>query len=143
MRLSITKHCSSPRRRWQILLICLILIVLNLTSSMVYQNNSKKTAAKNQYKNDQQLPQHARESFVTEINTVNYNEILPPEENDEEPKDDIIDLNNDNDDNISEKQNEIESIPAQLSTPLSISSSSTKVANKDTKGQFFSKCPFG
>ena len=55
MRLSITKHFSSPRRRWQILLICLILIVLNLTSSMVYQNNSKKSTAKNQYKNDHQI----------------------------------------------------------------------------------------
>ena len=133
MRLSITKHFSSPRRRWQILLICLILIVLNLTSSMVYQNNSKKSAAKNQYKNDNQIPQHARESLVTEINTVNYNEILPPEENEEESKDDIIDLNNDNDDKISENQNEIESIPAQLSTPLSILSSSTKVVDKGTK----------
>ena len=133
MRLSITKHFSSPRRRWQILLICLILIVLNLTSSMVYQNNSKKSAAKNQYKNDHQIPQHARESLVTEINTVNYNEILPPEENEEESKDDIIDLNNDNDDKISENQNEIESIPAQLSTPHSILSSSTKVADKGTK----------
>ena len=97
---------------------------------MVYQNNSKKSAAKNQYKNDHQIPQHARESLVTEINTVNYNEILPPEENEEESKDDIIDLN---DDKISENQNEIESIPAQLSTPLSILSSSTKVVDKGTK----------
>ena len=137
MRLSITKHFSSPRRRWQILLICLILIILNLTSSMVYQNNSKKSAAKNQYKNDNQIPQHARESLVTEINTVNYNEILPPEENEEESKDDIIDLNNDNDDKTSENQNEIESIPAQLSTPLSILSSSTKVVDKGTKWLVF------
>ena len=53
---------------------------------MVYQNNSKKSAAKNQYKNDNQIPQHARESLITEINTVNYNEILPPDENEEESK---------------------------------------------------------
>ena len=100
---------------------------------MVYQNNSKKSAAKNQYKNDNQIPKHARESLITEINTVNYNEILPPEENEVESKDDIIDLNDDNGDKISENQNEIESIPAQLSTPLSILSSSTKVVDKGTK----------
>ena len=48
-------------------------------------------------------------------------------------KDNIIDLNDDNDDKISENQNEIESIPAPLSTPLSILSSSTKVVDKGTK----------
>ena len=42
-------------------------------------------------------------------------------------------MNDDNDDKISENQNEIESIPAPLSTPLSILSSSTKVADKGTK----------
>ena len=130
MRLSIKKHFSSPRRRWQILLICLVLIVLNLTSSMVYQNNTKKST-KTTYKNDPQVPLHARESLVTEINTVNYNEILPPEDN-EESNDEVIDLNNDNiekNDNT-EDQNEIESLSAPLSTPLSSLSSSTKVADK-------------
>jgi len=83
---------------------------------MVYQNNSKKSAAKNQYKNDHQIPQHARESLVTEINTVNYNEILPPEENEEESKDDIIDLNNDK--LILLVKTKMKSSQFQLSCPL-------------------------
>ena len=78
MRFPLTKHFSSPRRRWQILVLCIVLIVINLTSSMVYQNHSKSNAPVNtkQVKSDF-LAVPDLQSLV-EPKTVSYHEI-PPE----------------------------------------------------------------
>lgn len=67
MRLPLAKHLSSPRRRWQILLICLILIIINLTSSMVYHQQTKPSAGDS-----------TKRPVIVEPKTVSYHEI-PPE----------------------------------------------------------------
>ena len=84
MRLSLTKQFSSPRRRWQIFLACLVLIVINLTSSMVYQNYSKPTSRQNISKPPNVFKSLSQESKAPELpsliepKTISYHEI-PPE----------------------------------------------------------------
>lgn len=108
---------------------------------MVYQynDNAKKPTTNNPslFKNDENIPLHARES---EVKTVNYNEVLPPEENQDsneilnfDQKDDMINEINDNSNDqekIEREENESKLAPIDIgfiTTFPSVSSSSPKV----------------